>query len=134
MLQEYLAKLGSYAGIVPPADVAAQKRCYDYLKQATTEMQNKIELMAPTPEPEPGVPGGDDPASLMSNQMKIINDIISLVENSQGRHNYKKARMFWEYWDKVRITAVRAVEEDGQDINNAKMKDILEELEYGRHC
>lgn len=125
-------KMGYMAGFMPMADVKAQHRCYEYLKTAQDKLAKQIaEVESQAKETvEPGTPH-TDPALLLKNQSRQIESTLSLLEQSEGRYNWKKANMFWQYWDKNKETAVSVVE--GETVRADKSYAIIKELEDGRY-
>ncbi|ANB13161.1 hypothetical protein AWJ20_1443 [Sugiyamaella lignohabitans] len=127
---EFINKLGYKAGFVPMGDVNAQKRCYAYIGRAIDTIQTRINDLPPV-ENEPGVPPGTDEASLLKNEIRVFQNTRDLVEASEGKYNWKKAHMFWEYWDKIKHDVVEVVE--GRDSDTTLKKAKIDELEEGRY-
>lgn len=129
----FLDKVGYMAGVVPMADVKAQKRCYGYLEKARDQLTKQINDMEESsgseePQSQPGTPS-EDPTAMLKNQRRQIESTINVLELSEGRYNWKKAKMFWQYWDKSKDTAISTVE---GHLRSDKVYVLVKELEEGR--
>lgn len=122
-----LGKLQYMAGFVPGDDSKAQKRCYEYLVEAQTQMERKIDSMDDV-WVEPGAPTGEDPKSMLKNQHRVIKETTDLVSNAEGRRGWRYAKKFWTYWDKVKVSAIKFLEDDDVNVDNK-----IAELEEGRY-
>jgi hypothetical protein len=123
----FLAKVGYMFGYVPGDDSAAQNRCFEYLELAERRMEHDIDTM-PDEWVEPGAPTGEDAKSMLKNRLRLLKDVTDLVSNSEGKRGWRYARNFWNYWDKVKMSAIEYLEGEGADV-----KQKINELEQGRY-
>lgn len=127
---DYLKKAGFAMGVVPPADVKAQKRCFDYLVELSKSLQEKIDSAPPPPPVEPGAPDGEDEISNLKRQKQLIDQIIGIEKAPEGSYGTHAAKSFWVYWDKIKVQAVRT---EGNQVKG-DVEDRIKELEMGRYA
>lgn len=106
-LAEYVAY---QAGYVPPADVEAQKRCYDYLGRAISIVNGQVA-------------NGDESKKT---ELQQLNSFREMVKASAGSYGWRKAATFWRYWDMNKNMVIQVVTHGKDPLSQ------IEGLEEGR--
>lgn len=104
------------AGYVPAADVAAQRRCYDYLKETIALLKGRV-----------GSPAEQENDK---SQLSLLKDLAAVTDVASGSRRYKRSVTFWKYWDKNKDRVIRIHE------NTTDNEDVLTQiglLEDGRY-